>query len=251
MPKSSREHVPPLNLFPEAHEVGGKDYRINLITVPSCDLHNAAKSHDDEFLMVSLAGIIGNNSIGYQHKLGKVDRALRGSAHRLLDEVLLKKTEIHTVQLSPNNFIDVIWGTPDLARLNRCFDHIARGVYFRHFSSSFSGQVHILLGYLAHKNADAKNWCAFIRDRAEIDLDGRPRNGSNPDVFYYQVTDIDPHGLFMIKLCFYGGLNVYAAFRPEASTPPPNLALELMNRGIKTAITLGERVYEFNSDPET
>src|SRR3954451_9328117 len=85
---TSREHVPPRNLFPEASETGGVDYRVNLITVPSCDLHNSAKSLDDEFLMVSLAGIIGNNSIGYSHKLRKLDRAIRLSANRLLEEVL-------------------------------------------------------------------------------------------------------------------------------------------------------------------
>src|SRR5438876_341492 len=94
---TSREHVPPKNLFPEASDIGGKSYRVNLITVPSCDEHNTQKSHDDEFLMVSLAGIIGNNSIGYMHKLGKVDRAIRNSANRLLDRVLIEKKEIHRI----------------------------------------------------------------------------------------------------------------------------------------------------------
>lgn len=55
-PATSREHVPPLCLFPESKDVGGKDYRRNLITVPSCDEHNSKKESDDEFLMVSLAG---------------------------------------------------------------------------------------------------------------------------------------------------------------------------------------------------
>lgn len=94
----SLDHVPPRSLFPESREVGGKDYRVNLITVPSCELHNSAKSHDDEFLMVSLSGIIGNNSIGYRHKLGKVDRAIRRSSNRLLDKVLLQKKELQRIK---------------------------------------------------------------------------------------------------------------------------------------------------------
>jgi hypothetical protein len=36
---TSREHVPPRNLFPEARETECVDFRINLITVPSCDAH--------------------------------------------------------------------------------------------------------------------------------------------------------------------------------------------------------------------
>lgn len=47
----SREHVPPRNLFPKEKDIRRENYRKNLITVPSCELHNAAKSHDDEFLM--------------------------------------------------------------------------------------------------------------------------------------------------------------------------------------------------------
>ena len=70
---TSMEHVPPKCIFPESKDMEGENYRNNLITVPSCDIHNSHKSYDDEFLMVSLAGIFGNNSIGYRHKLGKVD----------------------------------------------------------------------------------------------------------------------------------------------------------------------------------
>lgn len=67
---TSREHVPPLCLFPTARDSDGQDLRRNLITVPSHEAHNLQKSKDDEFLMVSIAGIFGNNSIGFRHKLG-------------------------------------------------------------------------------------------------------------------------------------------------------------------------------------
>ena len=46
-PSTSREHAPPISLFPEA-DVFGRDVRRNLITVPSCDAHNSMKSKDDE-----------------------------------------------------------------------------------------------------------------------------------------------------------------------------------------------------------
>lgn len=84
------EHVPPKCLFPEFKDAG-EDLRVNLITVPSCDDHNGKKSRDDEFLMVSLAGLIGNNSIGFQHYHGKIQRALKRTSQRLLDDVFLSK----------------------------------------------------------------------------------------------------------------------------------------------------------------
>jgi hypothetical protein len=115
-PPTSREHVPPKCLFPESKDVKGQNFRENLITVPSCDLHNSKKSKDDEFLMVSTAGIIGNNSIGYHHKLGKVDRAIRRSSNRLIENVFLRKKH-YFFQSENNQFIEVIWGTPDYDRL--------------------------------------------------------------------------------------------------------------------------------------
>lgn len=36
---TSREHVPPKCLFPESKDVNGQNFRENLITVPSCDIH--------------------------------------------------------------------------------------------------------------------------------------------------------------------------------------------------------------------
>src|ERR1017187_6554622 len=149
---TSREHVPPRNLFPEASESGGVDYRLNLVTVPSCDAHNSAKSKDDEFLMVSLAGIVGSNSIGYMHRLGKVDRAVLASANRLLDQVLLEKEEIHRVEVAENRFIDLVWGTPDIDRLYRCFEHMAYALHRHHFKKNFSGSVKVLPGYLREKD---------------------------------------------------------------------------------------------------
>lgn len=247
---TSREHVPPRNLFPEKKDLG-EEHRKDLVTVPSCELHNSAKSHEDEFLMVSLVGIIGNNSLGYRHRLTKVDRAVKRSANRLLDRVFTKKKTTYTFKLHDNKFIDVIWGTPDVKRLHRCFDHIARGIHFHHFGRRFEGTVKLLLGYLFHDESEARTWSDFIRDRSELDLVGKPRIGENPEVFYFQVTDYDEFGLFLIKLCFYGGLNVYAAFLPSASNPPNNFVALLMEKGIPTVLTLGEKSYAFNTKSET
>jgi hypothetical protein len=247
---TSREHVPPKNLFPEGKDVEGANYRLNLITVPSCEEHNSQKSHDDEFLMVSLAGIIGNNSIGYMHKFTKVDRAIRNSAYRLLTQVIVEKRRVYRIETEPNKFHEVLWGTPDLERLHRCFEHVAHALHFHHFGTRFHGKVNVLLGYLFHDESNAKNWVNFIHDRAAMDLDGKPILGSNPDIFHYQVTDPDQFSIFLFKLTFYGGIQVYLAFQPESAKQAANLALELIGRGLPTIITLGAKTYAFNEPSE-
>lgn len=65
-PASTREHVPPKCIFPEPIDVAdGTNYRGQLLTVPSCPIHNLAKSTDDEYLLCVLAMNILNNSVGH------------------------------------------------------------------------------------------------------------------------------------------------------------------------------------------
>jgi len=242
-PATSREHVPPRSLFPEQKDSGGEDYRKNLITVPSCREHNSRKSADDEFLMVSLAGIIGNNSIGLRHKFSKVNRSIKRSANRLLWEVF-NDQKVYVVNLDKNQFLDLIWGKPDQLRLHRCFDRIGRGVFLHHFGERFRGEIKTMLGYLRYEDAKARNFSDFVRDKVAMEMVSKEELGENPKVFFYQVSDIDQLGLFTIRLCFYGGVDVYCAFLPEGSEVPRNFAFEFAKMGVKTVLTLGDKEYE-------
>ncbi len=242
---TSKEHVPPKCIFPESKDMGGEDYRINLITVPSCDIHNLEKSDDDEFLMVSLAGIFGNNSIGYIHRLGKVDRAIRRSSRKLLNKAFIKKKH-YLYEAGDNKYYEIIWGTPDHERLEKCFKHIACGIHFHHFGCRFIGKQKILLGYLHQNDEYAKTFVQFIKDKASLELKDVSTFGSNKDVFFYQFTDPDQFGIYLLRLVFYGGIEIYISLIPSDREIPSNLAIELMKRGIHTVITFGDKQYEFN-----
>lgn len=244
-PAVSVEHVPPKCLFPERADVSGNDLRKNLITVPSCNEHNAGKSDDDEFLMVSLAGVIGNNSVGYRHKFGKVERALRRRSYRLLSKVLLGEHTLHQLPLDNNRFVEVIWGTPDVERLTRCFEHIGYGLHYHHFGRQFSGTLRVHLGFLQHPEGNARTFNAMIRARAEIDLAGQPTLGANPDVFRFIVSEPDSFSTFLMKLHFYGGLEVYVAFIPDGIDLPAHPLNELLKAGIPTTVTLKEQEFSF------
>ena len=243
-PGITREHVPPRCLFPEAKDVQG-NYRKQLITVPSCNIHNTSKSSDDEFLLVCLAGIGGNNSIGYAHKLTKVNRSIRNSSFRLLDEAL-KNRKKGILKVGPNKFTDVNRGTPNYERLFRCFDHIARALYYHTFSERFVGQTKPLLGFLLHAEETPREFSRFIKDKVAFELLGKPRLGENPDIFTYQFTAPDQFGLFLVHLQFYGGVDVYVGLIPESIKPPENLAILLINEGIQTEIKDGGKSYFFN-----
>ena len=222
----SSEHVPPNNLFPEQKDVG-IDYKKNLITVPSCEIHNGAKSKDDEFLMVSLAGIFGNNSIGYLHKFTKVNRAIIRSSNRLLDKVFKKRKHYH---LKGNNgFLEIIWGTPDHKRLINCFEHIAYGLHYHHLNKQFKGRVKIILGYLHSEDENHNNFVQFVKHQSKIDLKNIQEYGANKDIFYYQFSEPDDYGTYLIHMRFYGGIDIYASFLPKDKPKPYGLEIAIAN----------------------
>jgi hypothetical protein len=142
--------------------------------------------------MVSLAGIIGNNSIGYMHKFSKVNRAIYRSSFALLKKAMSNQ-RWHVVEIQPNKFLDVIWGTPDYSRLNQCFDRIARGLYYHRFGQRFRGDTKAVLGYLTPDTQNPAEFQRFVRDKIQLELQGKKRCGANPEVFTFQFTDPDPY----------------------------------------------------------
>ena len=222
----SSEHVPPKNLFPEQKDVG-IDYKKNLITVPSCEIHNGAKSKDDEFLMVSLAGIFGNNSIGYLHRLTKVNRAIIRSSNRLLDKAFKKRKHYHLKD--ENSFLEIIWGTPDHKRLISCFKHISYGLHYHHLNKRFKGKLKVILGYLHSEDESNNNFVQFVKHQSKIDLKNIQEYGANKDVFYYQFSEPDDYGTYLIHMRFYGGIDIYASFLPEDKPKPYGLEIAIAN----------------------
>jgi hypothetical protein len=91
-PATSREHIPPACLFPEEKDIKTSIFRNNLITVPSCNEHNSKKSKDDEFLMGCMAGIVGNNVIGFFHAHTKVKRAIERNGKEFI-HVLMREAQ--------------------------------------------------------------------------------------------------------------------------------------------------------------
>jgi hypothetical protein len=209
---TSREHVPPKCLFPADL---GVDLRKNLITVPSCNEHNGKKSDDDEFLLASLAGIIGCNDIGMLHKFTKVDRAIRRSGGRLLKKVL-KNQEIKHHKLPNGDSVDIAWGKPDLERLNKCFGLISKGLYFHERGRRFRGKVVCEVVYVPINNRGRAGYREFVVEQMQKELSATDIKGDNSNVFQWVLGPEDPTGACCGRIIFYGNLSVYLAFIPES-----------------------------------
>ncbi len=99
---------------------------------------------------------------------------------------------------------------------------------------------------LYSKESNPETFKHFIKHRFDVDLRDKEKMGENKEVFYYQFIESDAHGLIALKMCFYEGVDVYMSFIPEGTQMPSNLAIELMNRGIKTIVNIEGKNYEFN-----
>jgi len=97
---TSLEHIPPKCIFPEKKDIDkifNQSFRDELITVPSCDLHNSKKSKDDEYFLVCLSSLVGNNDVSLIHTYTKVRRALihnHGLINRV-DDFILKVEDVN------------------------------------------------------------------------------------------------------------------------------------------------------------
>lgn len=243
---TSREHVPPQCLFPESKDVKGLNFRKELITVPSCELHNSKKSHDDEFLMLAIAGVVGNNELGFMQTVSKVNRALRRKSSDFLSKAILRNLKATTIKTVEGYEFPVLFGNPDHSRLVGCFEQIIRGLYYHEHQKRFFGEVSILLGFIHDTKKDNQTFLEFIRKRFELEDLRLEVKGSNPDVFTYQFCAPDINGLIGFKLIFYGGTEVYGAMMPEGREKPYDLGHQLLSSGMPVTYTLGEEEFHFN-----
>lgn len=235
------EHVPPRSIFPEQRDIAWGNYRKNLITVPSCKIHNSGKSDDDQFLLICLAGAVGGNVISYGQQLTKIHRSLVRNSKLLIGQVLLGEIS-HVPITVDGRKSEIVIGRPNVERLNQCFDRIVRGLYFHEFKRKFYGKINMHYGFVAHSHPGRAEFSEFLKARVELDLAKITQKGENPEVFFYQINEPDENGLILMRLCFYEKLDVYAALLPEGAKFY-NLAFDLMMRGIPTTLKMPDRDY--------
>src|SRR5882724_7581931 len=158
----TKEHVPPRCLFPEKKDVL-IDLRQNLLTVPSCLDHNSKKSNNDEFLMMTISGIVGNNDIGYVHYQTKVQRSLAKKPKFIEKIVKGAIATDHTTE--DGKVIPVLKGQLDIKRIETCLTNIVYGLYYHEFKGRMKRkELKFVFGFLIHSNEKAANFVQFLRE---------------------------------------------------------------------------------------
>lgn len=240
---TSREHVPPLCIFPEKKDLN-RDFRINLIKVPSCDEHNLKKSKDDEFLMACVSGIVGNNSIGYLQLKTKIRRSFdntKGLVNRVVGNYQEKEVRDKNGVALP-----VLAGSLDYTRLQRCIEYIAYGLYFHEYGKQFIGDAQIIFGFLRYRDENINTRKAYLKDVFENETDKYPKRGDNPEVFYYQIVPQNTPGLIALKFTFFEGTDFFIRMKDQDSKEIFDLGEKMIQDGFKVTIKYNGKDYVFN-----
>lgn len=241
---TSREHVPPISIFPEGKDMDGENLRKDLITVPSCDKHNSRKSKDDEFLMITLGAATGTNKYGFLHHTTKISRAIQRNEPFYKNKVLKEQKEI-LFETKNGKKIPLIIGKPDTSRLMRCFKQIGLGLYYNEFGKRFIGDIKVIMDFIIDQNDTMKQIKTLLKDQFEVEAEGLQIKGANSEIFNYCFLPPDQFGVIALKMVFYDGLEVYVGFKSKDAKEPFDLALMLALDGFETTITTakGKKVH--------
>ena len=201
---TSKEHAPPLCLFPEVFDTG-RDLRKHLISVPSCDVHNSKKSEDDEFFRaVILIAADKSNKIARHQFLGKFLRGARRNrdAHQSF---------FKDAGATSSNTKQVL--KLDRDRFDKCVEHIAKAIFFHTFKSKWSLPIAVVSpnfysgitqdGPIAHPQT--RKMIEVIQQFLAVE----PHLGENPEVFMYRLRFDQDHGIFALAGCFYEFFEIY------------------------------------------
>lgn len=207
------EHVPPRCLFPERKDVPCLDLKKNLITVPSCRLHNCDKSGDDQYLLCLLAAMLENNVTAQRQFETKIVRSLKRD-HRLTKSFL---REPIPVQINQEKTAAV---KVDVTRARSALQSIAYGLYFYTYKEKWAGKIKIVLCGLFKREGNY-----FYRHPREEEMkelveaffSNEPRVGENQEIFFFQIYRDVEVGALVIRMVFYGGFEVMALSGPAAS----------------------------------
>jgi hypothetical protein len=209
----SREHVPPLCFFPDEKDATGNSmYRKNLIRVPSCEVHNTAKSDDDLYAAFQLASTIRGNHCAELIRNGVIARRLekdqkeRGSAFtkRLLSQI--------------RGFVgENPFGKLDATRMIRVLDLCARGVYFYERLTPLKLPLRVAsLDYDLQDDPKKSELLANQRKSFDEEMGDCEFHGSNADVFRYAICEKPEKDVTMIELVFFDELRRWAFYHPDA-----------------------------------
>jgi hypothetical protein len=217
---TSDEHAPPKCIFPERKDApGGADYRRNLITVPSCDAHNSAKSRSDEYLFHALSGSYTSSSLGLSQFVSKVDRAFK-RAPKKASSLIERSTPVLLKRNQEDQWEEGAEVVVDAERLDEALGSCARALYFHETQRKFVGPLHVITAFTMYHDPEMHANVTRSVEAAVQFFAGHPKKGENQEVFWYKFDENE--NIAVLFMSFYSSSEVLVTLkkRNRANSEP-------------------------------
>jgi len=202
---TSKEHVPPRCFFPENKDsVSGKDLRVNLITVPSCDMHNVEKSGDDLYLLHVIVSAYQNNIEGQRLFTKRIEKT--GESRPYLLKTFFGEFHDFLANGKPISSFKL-----DMERFNSGMTYMANAIYFAHFKTKWHEALEILVpsARFSERIPKYKQGNVFLARFEQMDVK-QQKYGANQDIFFYQFINGVSLDHRLLRMVFYQGFVVLA-----------------------------------------
>lgn len=220
-PGLTDEHIPPRCFFPKAkHLPPGTNYRKELITVPSCEMHNSSKSKDDEYILYILTMNLDSSHVGTNHFAKQVIRSIEQSP-RLVNRMLSEASPALIKQKNDEEAWETVTVPIQTERVDSFFKQLGRGLFLHHFGQKWLADILVYPEFLRYPyEPDPTVPNGALQDlinAADLLFRKEPCYGDNPDVFKYQFHSGDSRFSYIARLHFYGSSRVILFYSPYAA----------------------------------
>ncbi|MFG0677725.1 hypothetical protein [Delftia sp. WSY_7] len=216
---TSREHAPPQSFFP-------KNFKLNLITVPSCEKHNNSKSKNDEYvfhLISSSPGFRGDNEIDRylvkkcsasltNMKLGNRPRTIHHLLERMHEDVRMEAVKEDT---SHRHFTLTYSARIDYDAVNDFFQSLGRALVFHEKQIVFSSNDIVMPHQFGQVAGSAAAKLSEGLKKTSVPLN--KWLGENREIFIYNIDCVSDN--IFVDMCFYSRFFVSVIFRKIVLIP--------------------------------
>ena len=195
----TKEHVPAKCFFPI-------DKRINLMTVPSCELHNTKTSLDDEYIRNVISLTRGTNEIAGKLFEDKGFKSMLNSSG--LARVMTKNPQrlnfVKDDETSTNLTFMV-----DRFRFDNGLRKIAFGLYFYNYKETWMTELFIATEHFITTDYLPDPIAKKIKNLPDLKVSAK-YHGYNQDVFKYAFVESESHIQKLLLMNFYNFFEVWA-----------------------------------------
>lgn len=218
---TSVEHAPAKSFFPRGQ-------RNNLITVPSCSVHNEETSKDDEYVRNIIAMMIGNNGHALTHFL-KTCLASFTRSPKLLTRTTAVNKRVYVADnasVTPEPTISI---QIERDRIELVLRKIGYALFFHQFGKPWGRTLNVATEYLVTQNFQQDELGEIIKEIKSAPEYIEPiLDGNNPEIFKYSFLPTESENVFdqVLVMKFYEGFEVWLL--PVTGTTSPNLLTQIL-----------------------